>query len=338
MRYRHAPSRDRFIQGLRLGVIALAMSWSFACHAKSAGVGEDNALQSGPCYQALVDRNAAQPTTAPNRELGSACETEHGDVDKAWARVLRLWGSDSTALPDYDSYIPADAPVTGSSPKWLAIIGILLVYAVFGTPMRSAARLMGGGSGTMPGALLEMLVSLVLRGVVGLALIGLFGAPYVRILASILLIALMSRSLKVAGTRNAPSESDGERPPPGRFSIFAADAINDVAGSAIGLLGLALAAQHDLVLLGAALAFAIVASTPPFIRARRSLRARPLALTVVSALLAATIGVFALSDPLIAAAIGSMRIPGLLVPLVLAAAALGVGWLNWGASLLRVRP
>ena len=332
-----APSGDRVLRGLRLGVIVAALTWSLACNAKSTGVGDDTALQSGPCFQALVDRNAAQPTTAPNRELGSACETEHGDVDKAWARVLRLWGSDSTALPDYDSYIPADAPPAGSSPKWLAVVGILLVYAVFGTPMRSAARLMGGGSGTVPGAVLEMLVSLLLRGMIGLALIGLFSAPYVRIGGSILLIALMSRSLKVAGAR-APSEPEGAHQPPGRFSIFAAGVINDVAGSAIGLLGLALAAQHDLVLLGTALAFAIVASTPPFIRARRSLRARPLALTVVSALLAATTGVFALSDPSVASAIGSARIPGLLVPLVLAAAALGVGWLNWGASLLRVRP
>ena len=50
-----------------------------------------------------------------NRELGSACEVEHGDVDKAWARVIRLWGSDSTDVPDYDSYRRADAPVTGAA-------------------------------------------------------------------------------------------------------------------------------------------------------------------------------------------------------------------------------
>jgi hypothetical protein len=330
-----ALSRGRILETLRFGVIAAAMSCSLACHAKSTGVGEDNALQSGPCYQALVDRNAAQPTTAPNRELASACETEHGDVEKAWERVLRLWGSDGAALPDYDSYRPADAPTASSSPKWLTFVGILLAYAVFGTPMRSAARLMGVGSGTASGAAVELLASLIFRGVIGLALLWAFGIPYVTILGGVLLVVLILRSLQTPRASLASPAPDKAPRSPGGVSIFAANVINDVAGGAIGLLCLALAAQHDLILLGAGLALAIVASTPPVILARRRLRGHPLALKIFSALLAAAIGAFALFDPPIAAAIGGATVPGLLVPLALAAAALGVGWRSWGASLLR---
>jgi hypothetical protein len=328
------PPLGRHLQGLRFGVIAVAMGCSLACQAKSTGVGDDSAVQTGPCYEALVDRNAAQPTTAPNRELGAACETEHGDVEKAWGRVIRLWGSDGVAAPDYDSYRRADAPLISSFPKWFALAGMVLVYAVFGTPMRPAARLTGGGDGTPSSAAVEMIASLILRGVIGLALIWLLGFPYLTALGGVLLAALLLWSLNAPRARVARSRADDGQEPPGGFSIFVADVINDVAGGAIGLLGLALLAQHDLVLLAVAVALVIAASAPFMLLARRRLRSNPPVLIVLSALLAAFVGAFALNDPPIAAAIGGATLPGLLVPLALAAAAVGLGWRNWSASRL----
>jgi hypothetical protein len=314
---------------LQLGLIAVAMGCSVACYAKSTGVGEDSALQSGPCYQALVDRNAAQPTTAPPRELGSACETEHGDVDKAWARVLRLWESDSVPVPDYDSYRPADAPAAGPAPYGLALVEILLVYALFGTPMRSAARLMANGGGSKVEAALELLASLIFRGLIGLVLIWVFGVAYATILGSVLLIALILQRLNAPHVPIGSSVPAADQEPASSFSNFAAETINDVAGSAIGLLGFALLAQHNLILFGVALAFAVTASTPIVILARRRLRANPLIPVILSALLAAAAGAFALSDPPIATMIGGALLPNLLVPLALAAATLGLGWRNW---------
>jgi hypothetical protein len=327
-------TRGRLLRGLWFGVIAVAMGWSLACQAKSTGVGDDSAVQSGPCYEALVDRNAAQPTTAPNRELGSACETEHGDVEKAWARVIRLWGSDGVAVPDYDNYRRADAPLAGAFPKWLALAGMLLVYAVLGTPMRSAARLMGRGEGTATAAAVEMIASLVFRGLLGLALIRLLGFPYVTALGGVLLAVLILWTLHAPPAPAArPQPGDGQEPP-GGFSIFAAEAINDVAGAAIGLLGLALFAQRDLVMLAVALALAIAASAPPTLVARRRLRANPPVFIVLSALLVAFVGAFALNDPPIVSAINGATLPSLLVPLALAAAALVLGWRNWSAARL----
>jgi hypothetical protein len=309
------------------------MLCSLACQAKSTGVDEDSTLQSGPCYQALVDRNVTSPTTAPNRELGAACEAEHGDVEKAWARVLRLWGSDGVPLPDYDSYVPADAPVGGASlPKGVGLIVIVLVYAVFGTPMRSAARLMGMDRGSAaPNAAVESIASLVLRGLVALAVFWLCGIPYVTALCGILLLAFLLRGL-TWGKARAAAAPDEQTERASAFSVFAADVINDIAGAAPGLLGLALLVQHDLVLLALALALAIVVSAPPVVVLRRRLRANPLVVAILSALLAAGIGAVALMDSAIAAAIGSAAAPNLFVPLLLAAAALGLGWRNWSAS------
>ncbi len=95
-------------------LLASALLAASAASAKNTGVGDDAQLQSGPCYEALVDKNETNPTTAPKRELGAACQAEDGDIDKAWARVIRLWGSDSTDLPDYGSYVTPTRPSAAS--------------------------------------------------------------------------------------------------------------------------------------------------------------------------------------------------------------------------------
>jgi hypothetical protein len=318
---------------LRLGLIAICLGYSLACSAKSTGVDEDTALQSGPCYQALVDRNVAQPTTAPNRELGAACETEHGDIERAWARVVRLWGSDSADVPDYDSYRRADDGA-GSNPVWkgLALVGMLLVYALCGTPSRSATRLTAAGDGARRSAG-KAIVNLAGRGLLGLVLLWLSSFSYLTLLGALAFIAIVAQRLRRPASARTASAPEGLTNGGNRFADFAADEINDLLGAAPGLIGLALLAQHDARLLAIAVGLAIVASTPAVISARRRLRARPLATTSAAALLAAGIGAFAQLDPPIAALVGSAGALVLIGPVAFALVVVASGWRrNWSVA------
>lgn len=316
MKARGLPAKILVFQAAFVGASMLIAAGALA---KTTGVGDDPAIQSGPCYEALVDKNAANPTTAPNRELGSACEAEHGDVDKAWARVIRLWGSDSADVPDYDSYRRADAPLDGVTPKWLAVVGLLLTYAVLGTPMRSAAQLTGAYPGSAKSAAPQVLVSLALRGLIAAAFIQLFSLPYLSALGGVALIAWIAFKLG----RAAPSTSvaNGEAPP-SALSAHLAETINDAAGAAGGVAALALFVQRDFTLFVVALAFALVASIGPIIVARRALRVNRLGATAASALLAAAIGeALSLAPPF--SGLAGARI---VAPLALAALTLAVGW------------
>jgi hypothetical protein len=317
---------------LRLGLIAICLGYSLACSAKSTGVGEDSALQSGPCYQALVDRNVAQPTTAPNRELGAACESEHGDVERAWARVVRLWGSDSADLPDYDSYRRADDGA-GSNPLWkgLAIVGMLLVYAACGTPLRSAARLTATGDGGLRSAG-KAIVNLTGRCLLGLVLLWLMSFSYLTLVGGLAFVAVVAQRQRRPAAARTPAAPEGATKEGNRFADLAADEINDILGAAPGLIGLALFAQHDARLLAIAVGLAIVASTPAAISARRRLRAHPLAMRVAAALLAAGIGAFAQLDPPIAALVGSASVLVLIGPVAFALAVVAAGWRNWSVA------
>jgi hypothetical protein len=190
---------------LHPGLIAICLGHSVVCSAKSTGVDEDTALQSGPCYQALVDRNVAQPTTAPNRELGAACENEHGDVERAWARVVRLWGSDSADIPDYDSYRRADDGAA-SNPVWkgLALVSMLLVYALCGTPLRSAARLTAMDS-SGPRSAGKAIVNLAGRGLVGLILVWLSSFSYLTLVGGIAFVAVIAQRSRRPAAARTPS-------------------------------------------------------------------------------------------------------------------------------------
>ena len=326
MREFQLPAKASF---LRLGLVAICLTCSAACLAKSTGVDEDKSLQSGPCYDALVDRNVAQPTTAPNRELGSACDIEHGDVERAWARVVRLWGSDSADVPDYDSYRRAD---DGASPspiwKGLALFGMALVYGLCGTPMRSAARLMARG-GFGPRNVGEAVVNVIFRGLFGSVLLWLSSLSYLTLICSLAFVALLARQLWLPVARPGRSSRDDARDEGGRFANLVADEINDLLGAAPGLLGLALLAQYDARWLAVAVGLAVAASVPWVIFARRRLRANPLAATLAGALLAAGIGVLAQTDPPIAALLRSAGAFGLLTPFAFALAVVAAGWRNW---------
>ncbi len=302
---------DAFRQALRVAVVGGALLLSACAFAKTTGVGDDPALQTGPCYDALVDKNAANPTTAPNRELGSACEAEHGDVDKAWARVIRLWGSDSTDIPDYDSYRHADVPADGGAPKWLAAPGILLSYAVLGVPMRSAARLLGAYPGPAKGAVIDVAASLVLRGLTLAVFIALFSLPMLAALGAVALIALAV--FQVGRVAPAPIDSSANS-----ISAHLAEAINDPAGAAAGLAALALFVQHSLLAFALGLALALVVSAGPIVVARRALRTTRLRAAVAAAALAAALGEVMIVAPPVSGWVGGLTGANLIAPLILA--------------------
>ena len=305
-------------RALKVAVVGVALHFSAVAIAKTTGVGDDPALQTGPCYEALVDKNAATPTTAPNRELGAACAAEHGDVEKAWARVIRLWGSDSTDIPDYDSYRHADAPLNGAAPIWLALVGILLSYAVLGTPMRSAARLLGAYPGPTKGAVVDLAASLVLRGLIGAAFITLFGLPYLAVLGAAALIAWAVIRLG----RAAPAQLE---PYAGSLSARAAEAINDPAGAAAGLAASALFVQHSFLTFALGLALALVVSAGPVIVARRALRATRVRAAIAAAALAAALGEAMVIAPPVSGWVGGLTGASLIAPVIFAGLTLAVG-------------
>lgn len=305
-------------RALKVAVVGVALHFSSVAIAKTTGVGDDPALQTGPCYEALVDKNAATPTTAPNRELGAACEAESGDIEKAWARVIRLWGSDSTDIPDYDSYRRADAPVSGASLKWLAVVGILLSYAVLGMPMRSAARLLGAYPGPAKGAIADLLASLILRGLIGVGFIALFSLPYLAALGAAALIAWAVIRLD----RAAPAQLE---PSTGSLSAHVAEAINDPAGAATGLAALALFVQHSFLTFALGLALSLVVSAGPVIVARRALLATRLRATLAAAALAAALGEATVIAPPVSGWVGGLTGANLIAPVIFAGLTLAAG-------------
>jgi hypothetical protein len=315
-----APMRRR-LPGERVlyaTVLAAALMTTSAVSAKTTGVEDDAQLQSGPCYEALVDKNESSPTTAPKRELGAACQAEDGDIDKAWARVIRLWGSDATDLPDYGNYVRADAPVGGAAPKWLAAIGVLLTYAVLGAPMRSAARLFGAYPGPARGAAIGAVVSLIVRGLLCAAFAALFGLPYLGALGAAALIAWTI--VRLGRTPAAPLE-----PAAGSFAARLAETINDTLGACLPLLALALFVQQSWLLLAIAIALALVASAGPVIAARRVLRASPLRAAVGAAALVAALGELLVVAPPVSNWIGGFTGANLIAPVALAALTLAAG-------------
>ena len=308
----------RFNRVLSAAIVAAALTAAAAASAKNTGVGDDPLLESGPCYEALVDKNESNPTTAPKRELGAACQAEDGDIDKAWARIVRLWGSDSTDLPDYGSYVRADAPVGGGAPIWLAAIGILLTYAVLGAPMRSAARLFGAYPEPAKGAATGAVASLILRGLLCAAFVALFGLPYVGALGAAALIAWTI--VRLGRTPAAPLE-----PTAGSLATRLAETINDALGACLPLAALALFVQQSSLLLAIAIALALVASVGPVIAARRVLRATPLRAAIAAAALVAALGEMLVVAPPVSGWIGGLAGASLIAPVALAGLTLAAG-------------
>jgi hypothetical protein len=300
-------------------LVAAGCALASEASAKTTGVGDDANLQSGPCYEALVDKNETTPTTAPKRELGAACQAEDGDIDKAWARVVRLWGSDSDVLPDYDSYRRADAPVDGGAPKWAAAAGIVLTYLALGWPLRAAARLFGAYPGPAKGAAAGALASLLLRGLVCAAFGALFSLPGVGALAAAALVA--ATIVHVARPPAAAST-----PTDASFAARTAETINDVLGALLPLAALGLFVQQNALLFAFAMLLALAVSTGPAIALRRAARATPLRAALGGAALAAALGETLVAAPPVSGWIGALTGASAIAPLALAAATLAAGW------------
>jgi hypothetical protein len=298
--------------------VVAGLALASAASAKTTGVGDDASLQSGPCYEALVEKNETNPTTAPKRELGAACQAENDDIEKAWARVIRLWGSDSTDVPDYDSYVRADAPANGAAPKWVAVAGIALTYLALGWPMRSAARLFGALPGPAKGALAGAVVVLALRGLICLGFGALFSLPGVGALAAAALVA--ATLVEIMRPRAPPTTFDGT------FAAQAAEAINDSLGALLPLAALGLFIQQNVYFLAFALLLALAVSTGPALALRRVARATPLRAAAGGAALAAALGETLVTAPPISGWLSALTGASVIAPIALAAATLGAGW------------
>lgn len=205
----------------------------------------------------------------------------------------------------------------------LALFGMVLVYAAFGVPMRSIAGLMGRFGGRTIGAMsIETALGLILRGVIGLLLVVILSLPYAMAVGCVVIVALLILQFRPSRVAPIPLAREGATAPPSVLSVVLADLTNDAAASAAGLLGLALLARRDLWLLSFGIALAIVASVPAVIAARRRLRRDHILLLAVAAVLGAIFGVVANADPLLAPAFAETMLPGLVTPLLFAAAVL----------------
>jgi hypothetical protein len=194
----------------------------------------------------------------------------------------------------------------------------LLSYAVLGTPMRSAARLLGAYPGPAKGAIVDLVVSLVLRGLIGAGFIALFGLPYLAVLGAAALIAWVVIRL---GRADPPQRE----PSAGSLSARVAEAINDPAGAAAGLAALALFVQHSFLTFALGLALSLVVSAGPVIVARRALRATRVRAALAAAALAAALGEAMVIAPPVSGWVGGLTGASLIAPVIFAGVTLAAG-------------
>ena len=208
----------------------------------------------------------------------------------------------------------------------LALLGMVLVYAALGAPLRSVAGLMGYATGRSAAILsIETALTLLLRAGVGFLILAILTLPYATAAACVVMIALLILSLR--SPRAAPAEIAGA-PAPSRSSVVLADLINDIGASAAGILGLALLARRDPWWLGAGIFLAAVASVPAFISGRRRLRRDPTARLAAAAALGAIFGAAAVADPRVAEAVGDAPGPAFVSALVFFVVIIGAGWIS----------
>ncbi len=235
------------------------------------------------------------------------------------------------ALPDLSGSRPAQQPSAasarldlGATGVALALLGIVLTYAVLGVPLRSVAGPMGGPP-VMPGrgALAEAAAALASRTVLAFLTFGLLSLPGAGAVGGMVVLACLVAALRFP-RRGSPAP--GAPPePPSRVAVTVATLINDGSASLAGVVCLALLAHHEAWLLVLGVALAPAASAPSFILRRRRLRRAPRALIAAAALLAVVVGLSMFADPWVAAAVGQAVWPRLLGPLLLASIVAGVG-------------
>jgi hypothetical protein len=291
----------------RLGAILGALCWfGFVCLAGVARADDPSPflnVDARACAQ-LDDRNLQ--VGPPDAEIVAACA--------AFGR--------GTVLGQHFS--------GGLGASALALLGVVLVYAVLGAPLRSAARLAGGAGGRSAAFLaFETALAFVLRAAVALLALAMLGLPYATAVGCVAILALSILALR--DSRPAGREI-ATAPPPSGASVLLADMINDVAGSAPGILGIALLARRDPWWLGAGICLAAVASVPAIVAARVSLRRDPLMHLGATAVLGAIFGAAAFADPDLSDAFGGAFAPAAISAVLFALVVLAADWLLRGRS------
>ena len=280
-------------------------------------------FENDPCVMAMSERNTAQHVDAPDSALSEDCDRAHGNVEVAWDILLRTW--QPREIPGaYTAPWRPNAPGLA-----LAIVQMLLAYAVLGAPVRGITALLRPvpGAPARPRRLAaEAVLSLLARLGIGALLLAVLMLPFAKLVAALALVAAIAEAARRQPWRaSAPLELS----PPSAPAAILAGAINDLAASAAGLLAVALIARNGWPLLGLGLVLAVVASIPAARRARRALRRNRWGTIAAIVLLAASVAVLGLSGPPVARAAGhNFAALAAVVSIVFALAAL------WRAGLL----
>lgn len=307
----------------RLWIALPVLACAAVVPARAVDVSQLSDFENAPCFRSLSQRNAAEHADAPDSAMADACDAVHGDADAAWVRLTQLWQPRTPGA--------AAAPSLGKGPGWaaLAVVGMVLVYALLGAPMRSAAGL-AGFPVRRPQAVLVIGTALALlgRGAIALLAFALLGLPFATALGSIVLLGLLVRRTGSARMAAGGPQDDPVAPAPTRTAVVLADLINDGATSAAGLFGLALMAHHDVRLLVLALVLAPVVSVPSLIVLGRRLRRPSPAVAGASAALAAMAGLVAISEPLLVRVFGSEPLPAIVAAVLFGGTVLATPWMH----------
>ncbi len=274
----------------RLGCL-LACVLGLAGPAAAVDVSQLSDFESNPCVVALARRNTAQHVDAPDSALSDNCDRAHGNSDVAWDFLLRTWQPRESVA----------APVRrGIADLALASLGMLLVYAVLGAPVRAITRLLHPPADVRLRVLAEATLALLVRLAIGSMLLAMLAVPFMKLLGSVVLLVALARAVRRQPRRAQPAA------PSSAFAEIVAGVLNDAAAGAAGLLALAMVARDDWRMLPGAVLLAIFASVPSVRRGRLSLRRSKLATTATAAVLAVGVALLGLSDQLVARTAGGV--------------------------------
>lgn len=292
-------------------VLMLALTLVPLAPAGAVDVSQLSDFEADPCVIALAERNTAQHIGAPDSALANACERAHGGVEAGWDIVLRTWRA-----PDArQAFTPAGVPTASSA--GLGLLGMLLVYASMGWPVRPVVTLLGP-PGAAPSILPRRLAAeaaavLLTRLILGTALLLVLAIPFAQVFAALLLAWRLSAAIGWQPHRAAPAVVEE---PPSALAETLAGTINDGAANIGGLLGLALFARGGWRLLAFGVLLAILFSLPMVMQAWRTIRAIAAARIALGTLAAAAAGIVAIHDPAVATFVAGAPALGFIAPLV----------------------
>ncbi len=278
-------SRYNPVAGL---LAALVLCLLLATPAIAVDVSELSDFENNPCVMTLAARNKAQHVDAPDSALSDNCDRAHGDPEAAWGFLLRTWQPPGSYSYSYT------APVRlGFGGVVLALLQALLVYTVLGAPVRPATRLLVRETSRPDRSrpAVETMLALLLRIGIGSLCLALLSLPFLKLLGSIVLVALIAVAVR------RPPRPAIEPGPGSAVAVIITDILNDAALAAPGLLALALVARGVWTLLAATVLLCLVASIPRVRQARLALRRSRPGTLASAILLAVSVAILGLSDP-----------------------------------------